>query len=309
VKGRAYRTFVSLAALLLFASPVPADALRNGWQKVSGIDIFYREGGTVSSPTIVFLHGNPGSSLQYVRVMEALADRFHVVAMDYPSFGFSAAPDRVHYEYTFDHVAVTVGEFLRARGIDRYALFMQDYGVPVGFRLMSDSPGSITAIVIQNGVIHLDGFPAAQDENAELRRHWRSRNHEIDERRRAYTETAKYPQPDGWDWPARVPPEFVLANIASARRAEVMAARNDLWFNYGSNVEHYAAWQALLKEMSAPLLVIWGEHDTFFTTAGAVAYLRERSDAEIHILDADHYATLEVPDQIARLTREFLDRR
>lgn len=293
--------------LILAARFAAADPLTTGWENAAGVDIFYREGGDVSAPKIVFLHGNPASSLQYVRVMESLAERYHVLAVDYPSFGFSASPDRADYAYTFDHVAATVREFLRGRHVVQYALFMQDYGVPIGFRLISEAPEAITALVIQNGVIHLDGFPSAQDENGELRRHWKSRNREVDERRRAYTEGANYPQRKGWQWPARVPPEFVLASIASARRPGVIAARNDLWFDYRTNLEHYPAWQALLKRIDAPLLVIWGGRDTFFTTPGAFAYLRERPGAEIHILDADHYATVEVPDQIASITRRFLD--
>lgn len=300
---------ITFAALLILLTTIAAaDPLRTGWENVAGVDIFYREGGDASAPTIVFLHGNPASSLQYVGVMESLADRYHVLAMDYPSFGFSAAPDRANYTYTFDHVATTVRGFLRARQVVKYSLYMQDYGVPIGFRLISQDADAITAIVIQNGVIHLDGFPAAQDEQGELRRHWKSRNRQIDERRRAYTESAPYPQPQGWEWPAGVPPEFALTAFASARRPGVMAARNDLWFDYGTNLEHYPEWQALLRRIDAPLLVIWGGRDTFFTTPGAFAYLRERPHAQIHILDADHYATVEVPDQIASLTRHFLER-
>ena len=299
-----------LAVLLVLpAGHASAASLTTGWENVAGIDLFYREGGDAAAPAIVFLHGNPASSLQYVRLMELLADRYRVLAMDYPSFGFSAAPDRAAYAYTFDQLAATVGDFLRARRVTSYALFMQDYGVPIGFRLISAAPEAITAIVVQNGVIHLDGFPSAQDENGELRRHWRSRNRQIDERRRAYTESVSYPQRKGWEWPARVPPEFVMANISSARRPGVIAARNDLWFDYRTNLEHYPAWQALLKRIDAPLLVIWGSRDTFFTTPGAFAYLRDRPDAELHILDADHYASVEVPEQIASLTRHFLDGR
>ena len=194
---------ISGLLLILTAKFAVAEPLTTGWENVAGVDIFYREGGDTSASTIVFLHGNPASSLQYVRLMEALAQRYHVLAMDYPSFGFSASPDRAEYAYTFDHVAATVRDFLRARRVAQYALFMQDYGVPIGFRLISEAPEAITALVIQNGVIHLDGFPAALDENGELRRHWKSRDHAIDERRRAYTENANYPQRAGWQWPAR----------------------------------------------------------------------------------------------------------
>jgi pimeloyl-ACP methyl ester carboxylesterase len=301
---------IACVALLTFISTMPAlaDPLKTGWENVAGIELFYREGGDATARTIVFLHGNPASSIQYVRLMESLAGKYHVLAMDYPSFGFSAAPDRANYEYSFDHVAETVRDFLLARRVTRYALFMQDYGVPVGFRLITKTPEAVTAIVIQNGVIHLDGFPSAQDERGELRRHWKSRNSQVDARRLAYTAAADFPQRKGWEWPARIPPEFVVANLTSARRPGVMAARNDLWFDYGTNLERYPEWQALLQRIDAPLLVLWGSRDTFFTTPGAFAYLRQRPDAEIHILDADHYATVEVPEQIASITEQFLGR-
>jgi len=256
--------------LMLIAQLAVADPLRTGWENVAGIDLFYREGGETSAPTIVFLHGNPASSLQYVRLMEALADRYHVLAMDYPSFGFSAAPDRDAYAYTFDHLATTVGEFLRARHVVKYSLFMQDYGVPIGFRLLSKSPEAITAIVIQNGVIHLDGFPSAQDENGELRRHWKSRNPQIDERRLAYTRDAPYPQRPGWEWPARIPPEFVLANLTSARRPGVMAARNDLWlgeFKQTIQKSHRifsnSRPNSVLRQLRAPIFRGFSEPDSW----------------------------------------------
>jgi pimeloyl-ACP methyl ester carboxylesterase len=301
-----------LTLLLLAATAVRAhaDALRVGWQNVDGIELFYREGGSRAAPAVVFLHGNPASSLQYAQVMHGLAraDQYHVLAMDYPSFGFSAAPDRRGYRYTFDNIAATVRKFLAARNIGRYALFMQDYGVPIGFRLIAESPDAITAIIVQNGVIHLDGFPMAQDEGGELRKHWRSRNSQIDARRRSYTQSMAFPQPAGWEYPATTAPEVILANMTAAQRPGVIDARNDLWFDYGSNLQRYSEWQAALRKMSVPVLVLWGNRDDFFTAPGAVAYLRDAPHAEVHILDADHFATLDVPDEILHITRRFLDR-
>jgi pimeloyl-ACP methyl ester carboxylesterase len=284
-------------------------SLSTGWLTVDGIELFYREGGRREATTIVFLHGNPGSSMQYAQVMHSLAatGEFHVLAPDYPSFGFSEAADRAKYPYTFDNLAETVRKFLDAKGVRRYALFMQDYGVPIGFRLISAAPAAVTAIIVQNGVIHLDGFPAAEDENGELRRHWRTRNAQIDRRRREYTNALPFPKSAGWEYPSRVAPEFVLLNMTSARRPGVIEARNDLWYDYRTNLEHYSAWQAQLRQMRCPVLVLWGSRDDFFTTPGAVAYLRDAPQAQVHLLDADHFATLEVPDEIARLTRELFE--
>jgi pimeloyl-ACP methyl ester carboxylesterase len=297
--------FVALAGLPLIARSA---TLRHGWQDVDGVNLFYREGGDRDAPTIVFLHGNPLSSIMYEKVMEDLvaAHPLHVIAVDYPSFGYSDAPERTKYQYTFDHLADTVGKFLKANRITRYGLYMQDYGVPVGFRLINANPAAISAIIVQNGVIHLDGFPAAQDANGELRRHWAQRNPAIDERRAKYVRTMTYPQAAGWIDDSHIGPDAALQMTTAAQRSGVIEARNDLWFNYGTNLERYPTWQAMLRKMKVPVLVLWGSQDTFFTTPGAFAYLRDAPQAEIHILDTDHFATLMKPEQVARLVADFL---
>lgn len=306
------RTFVSILALSAAAALAPAaraEALHYGWQKVDGLNIFYREGGDPAAPTLVFLHGYPSSSIQYEKVMERIASpALHVIAMDYPSFGYSDAPDYSHYAYTFDHVAETVQHFLAARGIERYALFMQDYGVPVGFRLLSADPQAISAVMVQNGVIHLDGFPKAQDPDGELRQHWEHRNAALDQKRIAYAMSLKFPQPEGWDEDEKMSPDAILLMVESAQRPGVPVARTDLWFDYGNNVKRYPAWQAALKELHPPVLVLWGSRDDFFTVPGAVAYLRDAPQAEVHILDTVHFATLEEPDEVARLILDFVAR-
>lgn len=290
--------------------PARAEAVHYGWQKVDGLDIFYREGGATTAPTIVFLHGNPASSIQYEKVMERIASpTLHVIAMDYPSFGYSSAPDHSRYAYTFDHVAQTVSHFLAARGIKHYALFMQDYGVPVGFRLMAADPRAVTAVMVQNGVVHLDGFPKAQDPDGELRRHWQHRNAAIDQRRIAFTMSLKFPQPQQWDEDERMSPDAILLMTTSEQRPGVPVDRTDLWFDYGNNVKRYPQWQAMLKRLQPRTLVIWGSRDDFFTVPGAVAYLKDVPGAEVHILNTVHFATLEEPDEIAGLILAFIARR
>jgi len=302
------------AALGLFcvtqAPSAAAAHLHYGWQKVGAIKLFYREGGPADAPTVVFLHGNPASSIMYEEVMQALIDKsgLHVIAMDYPSFGYSDAPDHLNYKYTFDHIAETVRGFLDARGIHRYALYMQDYGVPVGFRLIQADPGAISAIMVQNGVIHLDGFPTAQDPKGELRQHWLKRNPAVDKRRAAYAASLGFPSAATWDEGADLNPDADLLMSASEQRPGVIESRNDLWFDYGSNVDRYPQWQSLLKTLKCPVLVIWGDRDDFFTTPGALAYLRDAPQAEVHILDTVHFATLEAPDPIAELIAAFYRR-
>jgi len=306
------KTLVSLLWLFALACmPMTSSAgtLREGWQAVDGLRLFYREGGSPDDPTVVFLHGYPLSSIQYARVMEQLADRhLHVIAVDYPSFGYSDAPDRRSYRYSFDHLAQTVAHFLAARGIHRYSLYMQDYGVPVGFRLIGADPSAITAVMVQNGVIHLDGFPAAQDPQGELRRHWRERNEQLDMRRTAYAGRLPYPGADDWDDEDHAGPDAWALMRAATQRPGVVEARNDLWFDYGSNVERYPAWQALLRKLRVPVLVLWGKRDEYFTVPGAWAYRREAPQAEVHILDSTHFATLDAPDEVAGLVGAFLER-
>jgi pimeloyl-ACP methyl ester carboxylesterase len=290
---------------------VRASALTYGWQKVEGIDLFYREGGPRDAPTLVFLHGNPSSSIMYEKVMEQLiaTTHLHVIAMDYPSFGYSDAPDRSRYAYTFDNLAKTVTAFLVARGIRRYGLYMQDYGVPVGFRLIVNAPSAVSFLIVQNGVIHLDGFPAAQDKNGELQKHWRNRNSELDARRAKYrlglpyVDAASFAEVDDG-----ANPDAMLVMVESAKRPGVSNARDDLWFDYGSNVQRYPIWQDALKKLTVPMLVIWGSHDDFFTTPGALAYLRDAPQAEIHIIDSVHFATMDKPDAVASLVSGFVDR-
>jgi pimeloyl-ACP methyl ester carboxylesterase len=228
--------------------------------------------------------------------------------MDYPSFGYSDAPDHNSYRYTFDNVASTVKKFLLARGLTRYALYMQDYGVPVGFRLLTQNPGAITALIVQNGVIHLDGFPAAQDPNGELRRHWLKRNTAVDRRRAQYAGKLAYPNAANWSDSERLSPDAILLMLASEQRPGVIEARNDLWFDYGSNVLSYPKWQATLRASKLPTLVIWGGRDDFFTTPGALAYLRDAPQAELHVLDTVHFATMEEPDEISAIVARFFER-
>jgi pimeloyl-ACP methyl ester carboxylesterase len=301
------RILLLLCCLLSF--PARSEALREGWQAVDGMQMFYREGGDPDAPTVVFLHGNPLSSIMYVRVMETLAStkHLHVIAMDYPSFGYSDAPDHRAYAYTFDHIAQTVDHFLQARGITRFSLYMQDYGVPVGFRLMTLHPTAITAVMVQNGVIHLDGFPSAQDPEGELRQHWEHRNPAVDQRRADYVRSLGYPTFDHWNDEDHAGPDALTQMVAAVQRPGVIDARNDLWYDYGTNVKRYAEWQSLLRRLNVPVLVLWGNQDNFFTTPGAYAYKRTVPSADIHVLNSTHFATLDAPDTVAGLVSRFLD--
>ncbi|WP_158756195.1 alpha/beta hydrolase [Dyella sp. S184] len=300
-----------IAGVWINVGTANAAPLTEGWQNVEGIHVFYREGGDPSAPAIVFLHGTPLSSFMYVKVMEDLLrmqhGHVHVIAIDYPGFGYSEAPDHRSWPYTFDHIAATVRDLLRLRGIRRYSLYMQDYGAPVGFRLIADEPSAVTAIIVQNGVIHIDGFPMAQDPHSAIRRYWYHRDLAVDAAQ--IDATKKLTEPNAtWTDNDNIGADASLLMSESLQRPGVAEARNDLWFDYGSNLARYPSWQATLRKMDIPVLVLWGNQDKFFTTPGAKAYLRESPHAEIHILDAGHFATLQVPDEIASLISAFVDR-
>jgi pimeloyl-ACP methyl ester carboxylesterase len=285
-------------------------ALHYGWQSVDGIHLFYREGGPADAPTLVLLHGSPTSSIMYQAVMEQLAatGKLHVIAMDYPSYGYSDVADPHRYKYTFDHVAQTIAGFLAARKIQRFALYMQDYGVPIGFRLIQANPASISAIIVQNGVISLDGFPAAQDPNSKLNQYWRTRDFASDKQFAGEAVRTPFPGATNWTQGPDVTPDNELLTIISQQRPGAVEAHLDLWFDYGSNLQLYPAWQKLLKSMNVPVEVIWGNRDEFFTVPGAMAYKQAAPNAEIHILDSGHFATLDSPDAVAALVADFASR-
>jgi pimeloyl-ACP methyl ester carboxylesterase len=285
-------------------------ALHYGWQSVDGINLFYREGGPANAPTLVLLHGSPTSSIMYQAVMERLAatGKLHVIAMDYPSYGYSDVPDPSQYKYTFDNVAQTVAHFLAARNIQRFALYMQDYGVPIGFRLIQAAPSSISAIIVQNGVIHLDGFPLAENPDSKLRKYWRTRDLASDKQFAEEAAHMPFPNATNWTQGPNVTPDNELLTIISQQRPGAVDAHNDLWFDYGSNLQIYPAWQTLLKSMHVPVEVIWGNRDKIFTVPGALAYKRYVPNAEIHIFDSGHFATLENPDEVATLVTDFISR-
>lgn len=306
------KSWLIIAALMGLLAPLPilAAQLNYGWQKVDGIDIFYREGGPADAPTVVFLHGNPLSSIQYEKVMEGLAEvrHLHVLAMDYPAYGYSDVPDPKSFTYSFDNLAVTVRHFIEARGIRRYALYMQDYGVPVGFRLIEADPKRVTAIMVQNGIIHLEGFPAAQDPNSQLRRHWAQRDPAADQEGAAYIRSQTYPSARNAQDALTTDPDAMLLSVASAQRPGVVEAQLDLWADYGSNLPLYPKWQALLKKLKLPVLVIWGDKDKFFTVPGAEAYRRDAPQAEIHVIHSGHFATLDSPDEVSQILVDFTGR-
>ncbi|HKY89619.1 MAG TPA: alpha/beta hydrolase [Nevskiaceae bacterium] len=292
------------------AQAAPAASIAYRSVDVDGIRMFYREAGPADAPALLLLHGFPSSSHMFRALIPLLADRYRVVAPDYPGFGFSAFPDRAGFPYTFERLALMTERFTRAVGLQRYVLYVQDYGAPVGFRLALLHPDRVAGLVIQNGNAYEEGF---SDQWDALEAYWREPSPANRERLRGWLDapgtrsqyTAGLPDAIA----ARIAPESWTLDWALLSRPGNIDAQLDLFGDYRTNVELYPRFQSFFRERRPPTLVVWGRFDPFFTLAGAQAYRRDLPDAELHILDAGHFALETDAPRIAQLTRDFLARR
>jgi len=272
---------------------------------IGEIDVFYREAGPRGAPTLLLLHGYPSSSRMFDTLIPLLADRYHIVAPDYPGFGHSDAPSSSTFLYTFDHLAEIVERLVEKLALNDYVLYLNDYGGPIGFRLALAHPERVKALVIQNAVAHEEGLGPAW----EIRRaYWKDRDAfeakvipafmSLAGAKERHLGSSPHPErynPDTWT------DEFAL--LSRPGQAQIQA---DLFYDYKSNVASYPNWQAWMRRHKPPMLVVWGKFDPSFALAGANAYRRDVPDAEVHVLDAGHFALDEKVDEIAAHMRRFL---
>lgn len=297
---------VALASARPAAGDAPAPAVRYHRLQVDGVGIFYREAGNPAAPAVVLLHGYPSSSRMWEPLLPALARHYHVIAPDYPSFGHSDAPPLGSYDYTFDHLARSIAGLLDRLAVKRYVLFMQDYGGPVGFRIAMARPSAVRAIIVQNANAYDEGLG---EKWGGIARYWSAPNDHQDQvdafvsfegaRQRHLgmsPNTDRY-DPDSWT------DEFAFLSRPGER--EIQAA---LLYDYRNNVASYPQWQAWMRRHQPPALILWGRYDPSFIVPGAEAYRRDLPEAELHILDAGHFALDEKRDEIAKLTLDFLGR-
>jgi pimeloyl-ACP methyl ester carboxylesterase len=275
--------------------------------KVDGLSIFYREAGRSDAPTLLLLHGFPSSSRMYEPLLSRLSGRFHLVAPDYPGFGHSDAPDAGAFSYTFDHLAEVMQHFTEVLGLERYSLYLQDYGGPVGFRLMLAHPERLQALIIQNAVAHEDGLGPLWQKRREF---WVDRAPNEAALRENFLSLAATRQRHVGSSPnvENFDPDLWTDEFAFLGRPGEADIQTDLFYDYRTNVASYPAWQAWLRQHHPATLVIWGKHDPSFQVAEAEAYRRDVADAEVRVLDAGHFALDERPDEIAALVGEFLRR-
>jgi pimeloyl-ACP methyl ester carboxylesterase len=277
--------------------------------KVRDLDIFYREAGPKDAPAILLLHGFPTSSQMFRTLIPQLADRFHVIAPDYPGFGHSAMPSRDAFTYTFDNLAMIIDELTDVLGLRKYAMYVQDYGAPVGYRLAVRHPDRITAIVVQNGNAYDEGL-----DNAfwtPIKEYWRDPlNHaKRDALRRALTyEVTRWQYLHGVPDPELVSPDGPAHDQFLLNRPGNDEIQLDLLLSYGSNPPLYPTWQQYFRAAQPPMLIAWGKHDEIFPPEGAEPYKRDLETLEFHLVDAGHFALETHVDEIAALMRDFLGR-
>ena len=296
------------AAGAVSAQPIASTTATTTYHRrqVDGVSIFYREAGPKDAPTIVLLHGFPSSSREFDTLIPLLATRYHLIAPDFPGFGQSAAPPPTAYQYTFDNLAMTTGRLLEALRINTFSLYIHDYGAPVGLRMMVAHPDRLENLIVQNGNVYETGLGPKW---AKIAQYWADRkaHPEIvdaflswdatEQRHIAGTSHPDRYNPDSWT------DEF--AHLSRPGQREIQAA---LLYDYRTNVASYPAWQAWLRQHKPPTLVVWGANDPSFIAAGATAFRQDVPNAEIHLLNAGHFALDEKTDEIASLILKFMAR-
>jgi pimeloyl-ACP methyl ester carboxylesterase len=274
--------------------------------KIGDLDIFYREAGSKDAPAVLLLHGFPTSSQMYRNLIPALADKYRVVAPDYPGFGASSMPPRDRFKYTFDNLAAVIEQFTEKVGLTSYALYVQDYGAPVGFRLAVKHPDRVTAIVVQNGNAYDEGID--NDFWKPIKKYWKEPTKENRDALRALLklDATKWQYTHGARDEASISPDGWFHDQYLLDRPGNDEIQLDLFFSYGSNPPLYPKWQEYFRKHQPPVLIVWGKRDQIFPAEGAEPYKKDLKMLESHLLDTGHFALEEDGDTIAKLMREFL---
>lgn len=274
--------------------------------EVEGLNIFYRKAGNPDKPTILLLHGFPSASHMFRDLIPVLEKDYYVIAPDYPGFGNTTSPDRKEFDYTFDHITEVIEAFINKLELDKYALYVFDYGAPIGFRLAMHNAERITAIISQNGNIYREGLGLKWATREE---YWEN---PTPEKRQSYRtafapETIKHQYIDGTQ-ENKVSPDGYTLDIAYMERPNNDEKQLDLIFDYQNNVKMYPEFQQYLRKHQPPLLAVWGKNDVSFIPEGAEAFKKDLPDAEIHLVDSGHFALETHAKEIGELMVDFLKR-
>jgi pimeloyl-ACP methyl ester carboxylesterase len=273
--------------------------------KVKELDIFYREAGSPTNPTLLLLHGFPTSSQMFRNLIPQLADRYHLVAPDYPGFGASSTPPVDKFNYTFDNLAGVIDEFTQTLKLERYSLYVQDYGAPVGYRLAVKHPERVQALIVQNGNAYEEGL---RDFWNPLKAYWKDRSAQKAEplRKLLTYESTKSQYTNGVRNVEHISPDTWTADQYLLDRPGNEEIQMQLFYDYSSNPPLYPQWQDYFRKYQPPTLIVWGKNDFIFPAEGAEAYKRDLKNLEFHLLDTGHFALEEDGDLIARYIGDFL---
>jgi len=325
--------FVILVIAVVHSSAKAESSSRVSYRTVSidGVDIFYREAGNPEHPTILLLHGFPTSSHMFRELMPELSDEFHLVAPDYPGYGFSSMPSVDEFDYSFDNIARIIGKFADEIGLDRFSLYLMDYGAPIGFRIATANPQRIETLIVQNGNAYIEGID--NDFWEPIRAYWKDRdaiNQGLDNDwwknvKAAYQQpqmsnddalrflvtlgATKWQYTNGVRDVESVSPDnwgHVQPLLDRAGNQEIQL---QMFYSYGTNPPLYPAWQEYLRRFQPPTLIVWGKNDEIFPAAGAEPYKRDLQNLEYHLLDTGHFALETHGREIADLMRDFLNRK
>ncbi|MFZ0356562.1 MAG: alpha/beta hydrolase [Nitrososphaeraceae archaeon] len=279
--------------------------MKNQTITVDGQTIFYREAGDKEKPTILLLHGFPTSSHMFRNVIPALADKFHLVAPDYPGFGYSSMPLVDTFEYTFDHLAEIMDKFVTQIGLERYSLYVMDYGAPVGYRIAVKHPEKIEALIVQNGNAYDEGLGEFWEP---LRAYWSDPTEKNKNALKKFLtlEATKWQYTHGVKDENAISPDNWIHDQMLLDRPGNNEIQLQLFYDYKSNPPLYPQWQEYFRKYQPPTLVVWGRNDIIFPKEGAIPYQRDLENVQIHLLNTGHFALEEEGEQIAELISRFL---
>ncbi len=298
-------TFLIIFGLVSLHAMSQGNPVHNKTLEVNGVEIFYREAGSKDSPTILLLHGYPTSSHMFRNLIRDLSDSYHLIAPDYPGFGNSEQPPMDEFEYSFDNMAVIVEGFLEKLNIDKYSIYLMDYGAPIGFRIAVKYPERVEALIIQNGNAYEEGL---KDFWIPIKKYWNEYTiengkplegfHSLDGLKWQYTHGVRNVEtisPDNWN--------LDLNHLTREENNEIQLA---MFYDYRTNVPLYPSWQEYFRVYQPPTLIVWGKNDYIFPSDGAYPYKNDLINLEFHLLNTGHFALEEDGDKIALFIREFL---
>jgi pimeloyl-ACP methyl ester carboxylesterase len=276
--------------------------------KVDGVNVFYREAGPKNAPVVLLLHGFPTSSQMFRNLIPRLADKYRVIAPDYPGYGESDMPAMDKFQYSFDNLARVIDRFTEAVDAKKFALYVQDYGAPIGYRIAAAHPERVSAIVVQNGNAYNEGIDNEFWVPAKV--YWADKSQANGDKLRPLFElpATKWQYTEGIRDVSHISPDAWTVDQARMDRPGNKDIQLEMFYSYGSNPPLYPGWQAYFRKHQPPMLIVWGKNDKIFPPAGAHPYLRDLPKAELHLLDTGHFALEEDSETVGRLMRSFLQR-